>query len=113
MKSEPNCLGDTTTKTYASRRRFDERVLRIFKQATLAKQVHNHPVPVLVKEDLRVVNRRSNGTRTQSRGYGGGVGCHARAGVHALSRVRSCCTDLMTGTRNDARRATTSLNFAS
>jgi hypothetical protein len=49
MKSEPDCLGDTTTKSYTSRRRFAERVLRIFKQAVLALQVHNRLGPVRVK----------------------------------------------------------------
>lgn len=61
MKSEPDCLGDTTIKTYASRRRYDERALRTFKQAVLVMQVHNRPFPVIVKGGVCVVNRRSNG----------------------------------------------------
>ena len=61
MKSEPDCLGDTTIKTYASRRRYDEGVMRTFKQAVLGMRVHNRPFPVIVKGDVCVVNRRSNG----------------------------------------------------
>jgi hypothetical protein len=99
--------GDTTIKTYASRRLYNERVLRIFKQVTLSVQVHNRPVP---GRGLRGANRRSNCTRTQPRVYGRGAGSHAWAGVHALSMALSCCADLMTGTRNNTRRATTSLS---
>jgi len=44
MKSEPDCLGDTTIKTYTGRRRFNERVLGIFKQVILGAQVHNREV---------------------------------------------------------------------
>jgi len=45
--------GDTTIKTYASRRLYYERVLRIFKQVTLSVQVHNRPVPGRVKRPKR------------------------------------------------------------
>jgi hypothetical protein len=65
------------------------------------------------KGGLRVVNRRSIGIRAQPRGYGRGAGSHAWTGVHSLFRALCCCTDLMTDTRNDAKRATTSPKFTS